>query len=63
MPSTKKLPEIDLKELERFKKKNQQEREEFHMYIDWLKAGNERGERDYRDIIRELKLYKERQTR
>lgn len=53
------LPEINLKELEEFKKRNQREREEFHMYLEWLKeTGNKPGEGDYNSIIRELKLKK-----
>ena len=38
----KKLPEIDLKELDKFKEKNFRERLEFQdMYIEWLKkTGN-----------------------
>jgi hypothetical protein len=62
MPGVKKLPEIDLKEMEEHKHWIMQEREEFHMYVEWLQAGNERGERDYRDTIRELKLSKSRRS-
>ncbi|MGI0019148.1 MAG: hypothetical protein ACREAY_01610 [Nitrososphaera sp.] len=38
----KKLPEIDLKELDKFKEKNFRERLEFQdMYVEWLKkTGN-----------------------
>jgi hypothetical protein len=62
----KKLPEIDLKELDRFKEKNFRERLEFQdMYIEWLKkTGNARwsteqkslinaGKRGHKKVIRE----------
>jgi hypothetical protein len=59
----KKLPKIDLKEMEKHRQQILQEREEFHMYVEWLKAGNEPDGRDYHDIVRELKLAKGRQIR
>lgn len=58
----KRLPDIDLKEMEKHKQWIMEEREEFHMYVDWLKAGNELGERDYRDVIRELKAERQKQA-
>lgn len=60
-PSMKNLPNIDLKEMEKYRQWIMQEREEFHMYVEWLQAGNKLGERDYRDVIRELKLSRKRQ--
>ena len=49
----KKLPEIDLKELDRFKEKNFRERLEFQdMYVEWLKkTGNAKWSSAQKSII------------
>lgn len=49
----KKLPEIDLKELDKFKEKNFRERLEFQdMYIEWLKkTGNVKWSSEQKSLI------------